>query len=85
MAKKITRVGFEDFRQCFICREWSWDVSRSFSHTRLCLPCYVDVLEVRQRRGVSLETAEPVEESLREGPDQSSAPSHPFPQLNLFD
>ena len=43
------------YSQCFICREWSWSVSRTSSGiTRgvdLCLPCYVDVLEVRQARG----------------------------------
>lgn len=38
--------------QCFICREWNWDVSRCFRESiSLCMPCYVDVLEVRQARG----------------------------------
>jgi len=42
------------FLQCFICREWSWDVSRTltWSDVELCLPCYVDILEVKQARGV---------------------------------
>ncbi len=40
------------YNQCFLCREWSWDVSRSFDKVHLCLPCYVDCLEVRQARGV---------------------------------
>ncbi len=39
--------------QCFICREWSHMVSKSLlGGAPLCLPCYVDVLEVRQARGV---------------------------------
>lgn len=45
------------YRQCFICRQWSWDVcgvlpeSGRVDGLDLCLPCYVDVLEVRQARG----------------------------------
>jgi len=39
--------------QCFICRQWTWDVCETNNwHVPLCLPCYVDVLEVRQARGV---------------------------------
>ena len=42
------------YQQCFICRGFSWDVStfRPLGDVELCLPCYVDVLEVRERRGV---------------------------------
>jgi len=63
--------------QCFLCREWGWDVSKAFD-TDLCLPCYVDVLEVRQsrlelqRRGVL--GSEPETEPLREGPDENPDP-----------
>jgi len=37
--------------QCFVCREWNWMVSevRDFE-ANLCVPCYVDVLELRQRQ-----------------------------------
>jgi len=74
------------YRQCFICREWSWDACDAFSGTTLCLPCYVDVLEVRQARGVMGK-----ENSGGLGPDAGeprastgNSPS-PFPQLDLFD
>ena len=71
-----------NYKQCFICREWTWDVCVTRPiRVDLCLPCYVDVLEVRQRRGVPLET-DPEVDLLREGPDQSPAPSRP--QLELF-
>jgi len=62
--------------QCFVCREWSWDVSESIHGTHLCLPCYVDVLEVRQERG-GLVKAEPVYDVanvyLGPGPDKPVA------------
>jgi len=71
------------YSQCFICREWSWEVSKAFSQSvSLCLPCYVDVLEVRQARG-ELGRAEPMVDRLREGPDQPEPPS-PLVQLDLF-
>lgn len=55
------------FLQCFICREWSYLTKCEFE-AELCLPCYVDVLEIRQRRGA---TAVPNEDAaFREGPDQ---------------
>lgn len=38
--------------QCFICRAFTWDVTRSHGGVELCLPCYVDVLEIRQGRGL---------------------------------
>ena len=55
----------------------------------LCLPCYVDVLEVRQARGVmgkgqsgraALPTGNPPEDAHATG----NSPS-PFLQLDLFD
>jgi len=66
------------YSQCFICREWSWTVSKSHGGTSLCLPCYVDVLEVRQARGLM---GEP-----QAGPDATipgKSPS-PYRQLDLF-
>jgi len=39
------------YQQCFICRGWGWDVSKAMDRVWLCLPCYVDVLEMRQSRG----------------------------------
>jgi hypothetical protein len=77
------------YHQCFICREWSWDVSRVLrKHVELCLPCYVDVLEVRQARGLM---GEPLGGSQKVGlsnptpeatiPGQSPSP---FTQLDLF-
>ena len=67
------------FLQCFICREWSYLTSKSFE-AELCLPCYVDVLEIRQRRGAK--TAPEVDAPLGEGPHRSVAPRHT--QLDLF-
>ncbi len=66
------------YSQCFICREWSWSVSKIIgAGVTLCLPCYVDVLEVRQARGRVDETAG------REA--QEAADPSPFPQIELFD
>jgi len=68
-------------QQCFICRVWSWDVCRCWSGVQLCLPCYVDVLEVRENRGV---VAVPeVEINLGEGPDQQPLPD--LSQKELFE
>jgi len=73
------------YGQCFLCRQWSWDTSNSFKGTTLCLPCYVDVLEVRQARGVM-----GTEHSGRSGPDtdepraESGNSPSPFTQLDLF-
>jgi len=68
--------------QCFICREWSWNVSRCFGQgVELCLSCYVDVLEVRQARGVM------GREVLSQQPSTElpgNCPS-PFQQMDLFD
>jgi len=73
------------YGQCFICREWSWDACDAFKGTTLCLPCYVDVLEVRQGRGLMGK-----EHSGGLGPDADEprastgkSPS-PFRQLDLF-
>lgn len=63
--------------QCFICRGWSHLVSKSHGGVQLCLPCYVDVLEVRERRGAD---PEPNVGVLREGPDQEE----PYRQGELF-
>jgi len=73
------------YSQCFICREWSYDAQLNVEMrgARLCLPCYVDVLEVKQARG-ELRKTEPVVDQLREGPDQSEPPSSYF-QLDFFD
>jgi len=59
-------------KQCFICREFSRLVSKSWSHVDLCLPCYVDCLEVRERRGKT----EPLVPLLGEGPDESVPAAH---------
>ncbi len=71
------------YTQCFICREWGWDVS-NVKEVPLCMPCYVDVLEVRQARGVMGEPAR------QEGDPPATTPGNfpsPFaPQtLDLFD
>lgn len=59
----------------------------AYGLTELCLPCYVDVLEVRQGRGVDLTLGggkqEPEGEQLREGPDSAVPP--PFRQLDMFE
>jgi len=68
---------------------WSWDVSRQEQQTvgaDLCLPCYVDVLEVRQGRGLM---AEPRKDFGKNDPRLEAniagkSPS-PFRQLDLFD
>lgn len=67
------------FLQCFICRQWSYLTSKSFE-SELCLPCYVDILEIRQRRGA---VTEPKDDApLGEGPDESAVPR--YAQLELF-
>jgi len=68
------------FLQCFICREWSYLMRTEFS-AELCLPCYVDVLEIRQRRGAK--TVPKKDATLREGPDQSEPLAHR--QIEMFD
>ena len=70
------------YRQCFICREWSWNVCRSIGHSEveLCLSCYVDVLEVRQARGVMGGRGE------LEAPVKDNAPGNsPSPQERLLE
>lgn len=77
------------FSQCFICREWSWSVSKSYSRVDLCLPCYVDVLEVRQARGVmgrqgqSSAMAATGEGPEPEAPGNSPSPTPDPAQLEL--
>jgi len=69
------------YTQCFICREWSWDVSRCWSGVQLCLHCYVDILEVRQARGVM---GEPEADA---GPPEATIPGNspsPYRQLELW-
>lgn len=77
------------YGQCFLCREWSWSVCRAVrDRTLLCLPCYVDVLEMRQARGVigegkTLPAGTPDAEM-----DKSSEPGNspsPLSQLEMFD
>jgi len=69
-------------KKCFICREWSWDVSKSFDGVPLCLPCYVDVLEVRQARGAMVESQGP-RLVADEAKSTGRSPS-PFLQMDLF-
>lgn len=71
------------YTQCFICRGWSHLVSKSHGGVRLCLPCYVDVLEVRAARGVM---GEPVVDMIAEAtsPGNSPSPVH-SEQLDIFD
>ena len=71
------------YRQCFICRHWSWDACDAFSGTTLCLPCYVDVLEVRQARGAMGVQDSGNDPALSE--DRPGSSPSPFPQLDLFD
>ena len=55
----------------------------------LCLPCYVDVLEVRQARGVMGKgqpgrAALPAGNPPEDAPETGNSPS-PFRQLDLFE
>jgi len=77
------------YQQCFLCREWSWSVCGSTPGVigvELCLPCYVDVLEVRQARGLM---AEPRKDFGKNDPrlEANTAGQSPssFPQLDLFE
>jgi len=66
------------YSQCFICRIWSWDVSKIIGrNVTLCLPCYVDVLEVRQARARDDQTAGR-EAQEADGP-------LPLSQIEMFD
>jgi len=62
-------------------------VCGTFKGTDLCLPCYVDVIEVRQARGVMGDAGGPVRpESMSPAPEKpGNSPSLPFKQLDLFD
>lgn len=82
-------------RQCFICREFSWDVCVAWGLTDLCLPCYVDVLEVREHRGampgpdaevlvLGGGKAERSEQEPRGRPGKPVPPSDPR-QIEMFD
>jgi len=80
--------------QCFICGKWSWEVSavKDFGGTEMCLPCYVDVLEVRQARGAMGAEASRFTSSARERvhptPESDDSPGSspsPYRQLELFD
>jgi len=77
------------FKQCFICREFGWDVCRAWNGVQLCLPCYVDCLEVRERRGASVEGDRRAidREAMSCGPLQEPLPrpATPWRQLDLFD
>ena len=80
------------YSQCFVCRAWTWTVCKPAAGVigaELCLPCYVDVLEVRQNRG---ELGRKVEQTAerevpvpRERPGPRTNPSDLFRQLDLFD
>jgi len=83
------------YRQCFICRVWSWDVlgeAAGCIGVDLCLPCYVDVLEVRQARGVMGAEGTRYTPSARDGHGQTpesdgspgNSPSSSY-ELDLFD
>lgn len=88
----------KSIQRCFICGVWSWDVTRCGPKGRdwvdsvsLCLPCYVDVLEVRQARGVMGEPGatdslpEEVPSSRgRPATTPGNSPS-PYRQGDLFD
>jgi len=72
------------YAQCFICREWKWNVSRCLDMGRveLCLVCYVDVLEVREARGV-MGPGISNPEGADAGQDPGNSPS-PVVQLDMF-
>jgi len=72
------------YRQCFVCREWSWDACDAFRGTTLCLPCYVDVLEVRQARGAMGEPAGGPKNSKASEANITGRSPSPFRQLDLF-
>lgn len=84
-------VPSRDYRQCFICRQWSWDVTRHASQMRemnLCLPCYVDVLEVRQTRGVMAEPTDAMADSNGPSSGEANTAGHSpssLRQLEMFD
>ena len=74
------------YRQCFVCRLWTWDVCRPAIGTvgaDLCLPCYVDVLEVRQARGLMGVQDSGNDPALSQ--DRPGKSPSPFKQLDLFD
>ena len=74
------------YSQCFMCRAWTWTVCKPAAGVigvELCLPCYVDVLEVRQARGVMGVQDSGNDPALSE--DRPGCSPSPFPQLDLFD
>lgn len=74
------------YSQCFLCREWSWDACDAFKGVTLCLPCYVDVLVVRQARGVmGKEHSGGLGDDGREQRAGTGNFPSPFPQLDLFE
>jgi len=77
------------YSQCFICRQWSYLVCKSGSmHPRsnLCLPCYVDVLEVRQNRGGMSVPGELPANDVRQGGTSSDGKAPGAgDQLTMFD
>jgi len=84
------------YTQCFICRQWGWDVSKAFDRVRLCLPCYVDVLEVKQARGGKAalwrgERSDSNRTDVSRETESGSEPQtgqrvpSPFVQLDMFD
>lgn len=76
------------YSQCWICREWSWDVTKAIGiGTELCLPCYVDCLEVKQERRERLGEGGKTEREQRPSGERpaKSVPPDPFPQIEMFD
>lgn len=73
------------FTQCYICRGWSWLASKSHGGVNLCLPCYVDVLEVRQGRGLmATEHSGGLDGDGWEPRAETGKSPSPFDQLDLF-
>lgn len=87
------------YSQCLICREWSWDACNSFDGATLCLPCYVDVLELRQERmeraggvmGAATRFTSSASGQASRSPESDESPGNSPPpfldptQRNLFD
>ena len=76
------------YAQCFICRQWSWDASWTNLEVRLCLPCYVDVLEVRQgrqERGLMAEPSGGPMNSQASGANIAGKSPAPFTQMEMFE
>ncbi len=87
--------------RCHLCGVWSWTVSSALEGCFLCLPCYVDVLEERQRArsgevGGRVDQSQSLQDPTRTNLDAgSSAPLGegpdqrpdplPYRQMDLFE